>query len=147
VEACRGRKKVEMLFAHLKRILRLARLRLMGPNGPRDEFLLAATAQNLRRLTRLRPTACFRKCWPPNADPSPPQAASKNKNATDLGTCDPAEASPDPGLFNGIRPKRTLTIAAVYVAIGEAARCAIGPIEVCDAAMARDIRKAAQAAP
>jgi hypothetical protein len=42
-----------MLFAHLKRILRLARLRLRGPNG--DEFLLAATAQNLRRLARLRP--------------------------------------------------------------------------------------------
>ena len=48
-EACRRRKKVEMLFAHLKRILRLTRLRLRGPNGANDEFLLAATAQNLRR--------------------------------------------------------------------------------------------------
>jgi Transposase DDE domain len=56
VEACRRRKKVEMLFAHLKRILRLTRLRLRGPNGANDEFLLAATAQNLRRLARLRPT-------------------------------------------------------------------------------------------
>jgi Transposase domain (DUF772)/Transposase DDE domain len=55
VEACRRRKKVEMLFAHLKRILRLARLRLRGPNGAKDEFLLAATAQNLRGLARLRP--------------------------------------------------------------------------------------------
>ena len=54
-EACRRRKKVEMLFAHLKRILRLTRLRLRGPNGANDEFLLAATAQNLRRLARLRP--------------------------------------------------------------------------------------------
>ena len=36
-----------MLFAHLKRILRLTRLRLRGPNGANDEFLLAATAQNL----------------------------------------------------------------------------------------------------
>ncbi len=54
-EAFRLRKKVEMLFAHLKRILRLGRLRLRGPNGARDEFLLAATAQNLRRLARLRP--------------------------------------------------------------------------------------------
>ncbi|RWB14731.1 MAG: IS5/IS1182 family transposase, partial [Mesorhizobium sp.] len=35
------RKKVEMLFAHLKRILRLGRLRLRGPSGARDEFLLA----------------------------------------------------------------------------------------------------------
>jgi len=54
--ACRRRKKVALQFAHLKRILRLARLRLRGPNGARDEFLLAATAQNLRRLARLRPT-------------------------------------------------------------------------------------------
>jgi hypothetical protein len=55
VEACRLRKKVEMLFAHLKRILRLARLRLRGPNGAKDEFLLAATAQNPSRLAGLRP--------------------------------------------------------------------------------------------
>jgi hypothetical protein len=44
-----------MLFAHLKRILRVTRLPLRGPNGASDEFLLAATAQNLRRLARLRP--------------------------------------------------------------------------------------------
>jgi Transposase DDE domain len=48
--SCRERKKVEMLFAHLKRILRLGRLRLRGPNGAKDESLLAATAQNLRKL-------------------------------------------------------------------------------------------------
>ena len=53
--ARRLRKKVEMLFAHLKRILRLDRLRLRGPNGARDEFLLAATAQNLRKLAKLIP--------------------------------------------------------------------------------------------
>ena len=51
----RERKKVEMLFAHLKRILRLDRLRLRGPSGARDEFLLAATAQNLRKLAKLIP--------------------------------------------------------------------------------------------
>ena len=51
----RQRKKVEMLFAHLKRILRLDRLRLRGPNGARDEFHLAATAQNLRKLAKLIP--------------------------------------------------------------------------------------------
>ena len=49
----RERKKVEMLFAHLKRILKLDRLRLRGPNGINDEFLLAATAQNLRKLAKL----------------------------------------------------------------------------------------------
>jgi transposase len=47
------RKKVEMLFAHLKRILHLTRLRLRGRSGARDEFLLAATAQNLRRMAKL----------------------------------------------------------------------------------------------
>ena len=41
-----------MLFAHLKRILRLDRLRLRGPKGASDEFLLAATAQNLRRMAK-----------------------------------------------------------------------------------------------
>ena len=51
----RDRKRVEMLFAHLKRILKLGRLRLRGPCGAQDEFLLAATAQNLRKLARLRP--------------------------------------------------------------------------------------------
>jgi transposase len=51
----RERKKVEMLFAHLKRILKLDRLRLRGPNGAKDEFLLAATAQNLRKLAKLLP--------------------------------------------------------------------------------------------
>ena len=44
------RKKVEMLFAHMKRILRMDRLRLRGLKGARDEFLLAAIAQNLRRM-------------------------------------------------------------------------------------------------
>jgi hypothetical protein len=51
----RERKKVEMLFAHLKRILRLDRLRRRGPKGAKDEFLLAATAQNLRKLAKLIP--------------------------------------------------------------------------------------------
>jgi hypothetical protein len=49
------RKRIEMLFAHLKRILKLGRLRLRGPRGAQDEFLLAATAQNLRKLAMLRP--------------------------------------------------------------------------------------------
>jgi transposase len=47
------RKRVEMLFAHLKRILRLGRLRLRGPRGAQFEFTLAAIAQNLRRLAKL----------------------------------------------------------------------------------------------
>jgi transposase len=46
------RKKVEVLFAHLKRILKLDKLRLRGFSGAHDEFLLAATAQNLRRMAK-----------------------------------------------------------------------------------------------
>lgn len=48
----RERKKIEMRFAHMKRILRLDRLRLPGLSGARDEVLLTATAQNLRRLAK-----------------------------------------------------------------------------------------------
>jgi hypothetical protein len=51
----RLRKKFEMLFVHLKRILGLGMLRLRGPCGANDEFLLAATAQNLRKLAKILP--------------------------------------------------------------------------------------------
>jgi hypothetical protein len=44
------RKKVETLFGHLNRISRLERLRLRGRSGAKDESLLAATAQSLRRM-------------------------------------------------------------------------------------------------
>ncbi len=49
------RKKVEMLFAHLERIMKLDRLRLRGLTGAIDEFTLAATVQNLRRMAKLLP--------------------------------------------------------------------------------------------
>jgi len=63
-QSSRERKKVEMRFAHMKRILRLDRLRLRGLSGAKDEVLLTATAQNLRRLAKLlcrappAPVAC-----------------------------------------------------------------------------------------
>ncbi len=61
----KDRKKVEMLFAHLKRILKLDRLRLRGLSGAQDEFLLAATAQNLRRMAKwLAPAATKRELMP-----------------------------------------------------------------------------------
>lgn len=53
--ARRRRKKIEMLFAHLKRWQKLTRLRLRGLSGATEEFLLAATAQNLKRLVKLTP--------------------------------------------------------------------------------------------
>jgi transposase len=56
------RKKVEILFAHLKRILKLDRLRLRGLSGASDEFTLAAAVQNLRRLAKLMPKAASPPC-------------------------------------------------------------------------------------
>jgi len=62
----RERKKIVVRFAHMKRILRLDRLRLRGLSGARDEVLLTATAQNLRRLAKFlcraqpfRPAVCL----------------------------------------------------------------------------------------
>jgi hypothetical protein len=51
------RKKVEMLFAHLKTTLRFERMRLRGLTGARDEFQLVAMVQNLRRMARLTAAA------------------------------------------------------------------------------------------
>jgi hypothetical protein len=48
------RKKVEVLFAHLKRVMNFDRLRLRGITGAHDEFLLAATVQNLKKLAQQR---------------------------------------------------------------------------------------------
>ena len=48
----KDRKKVEVLFAHMKRILKIDRLRLRGLTGAKDEFLLTATVQNLRRMAK-----------------------------------------------------------------------------------------------
>jgi transposase len=60
------RRKVEMLFAHLKSVLNLGRLRLHGLSGARDEFTLAATVQNLRRMAKLiaQGPPCDRKVAP-----------------------------------------------------------------------------------
>jgi hypothetical protein len=63
----RERKKIEMRFAHMKRILRLDRLRLRGLSGAKDEVLLTATAQNLRRLAKflcLPPPLAAAACGP-----------------------------------------------------------------------------------
>jgi hypothetical protein len=46
------RKKIEMLFGEAKHVLSMVRLRLRGLTGARDEFLLTATVQNLKRLAR-----------------------------------------------------------------------------------------------
>ncbi len=46
------RKKIETLFGEAKQILSMVRLRLRGLTGARDEFLLTATVQNLKRLAK-----------------------------------------------------------------------------------------------
>jgi hypothetical protein len=46
------RKKIEALFGEAKHILSMVRLRLRGLTGARDEFLLTATVQNLKRLAK-----------------------------------------------------------------------------------------------
>ncbi len=46
------RKKMETLFGEVKHNLALTRLRLRGLTGARDEFLITATVQNLKRLAK-----------------------------------------------------------------------------------------------
>ena len=50
--AQRERKKVEALFAELKNQIRLRRLRLRRLKFVREQFFLAAAAQNIKRLVR-----------------------------------------------------------------------------------------------
>jgi len=52
VQAQRQRKKVEALFAELKNQIGLRRLRLRRLKFVREQFFLAATAQNIKRLVR-----------------------------------------------------------------------------------------------
>jgi hypothetical protein len=56
------RKKFEMQFAHLKRILRLDWLRLRGPNGARDELHLAAASPEPTELAKLLPQRTAVQC-------------------------------------------------------------------------------------
>ncbi|WP_069189049.1 IS1182 family transposase, partial [Candidatus Terasakiella magnetica] len=49
--AC-NRKKIERLFGEAKQNLAMTRLRLRGLSGAKDEFLLTATVQNLKRLAK-----------------------------------------------------------------------------------------------
>jgi hypothetical protein len=80
------RKKVEMLFAHLKRILSLTRLRPRGPNGARDEFTLASHRLRARPGPGLRgrPTV-GRLRRPPGAVVRPATLALAREPFRDLG--------------------------------------------------------------
>ena len=50
--ALRKRRKVEALFSELKNLIGLRRLRLRRIKFAREQFYLAAVAQNLKRLVR-----------------------------------------------------------------------------------------------
>ena len=52
-QSARDRKKIERLFGEAKRNMAMTRLRLRGLSGAKDEFLLTATVQNLKRLAKL----------------------------------------------------------------------------------------------
>ena len=81
-----------MLLAHLKRILKLDRLRLRGPSGARDEFLLAATAQNLRKLAKLGAPA----------SPLPPPEQERSTPASQIDDPQSPRARLRPDFFDGI---------------------------------------------
>ncbi|MDA0306544.1 MAG: IS1182 family transposase [Proteobacteria bacterium] len=51
-QSARDRKKIERLFGEAKRNMAMTRLRLRGLSGAKDEFLLTATVQNLKRLIK-----------------------------------------------------------------------------------------------
>lgn len=89
-----------MLFAHLKRILKLDRLRLRGISGARDEFLMAAAAQNLRRTAR----------WLMPATVELSGCAAAATNDREIRIKPPGSSSPALGageFFNRIGRKRT----------------------------------------
>ena len=52
-QSARNRKKIERLFGEAKRNLAMDRLRLRGLAGAKDEFLMLAAVQNLKRLAKL----------------------------------------------------------------------------------------------
>jgi hypothetical protein len=114
--SARKRRKVEMGFAHLKRNLCFRQLRLREITGAADEFLLAATVQNLKKLARF---IGGRRQHQPIAE-SEPEHLNHQLPKTDLGdrsifplqtepSCrrSPSDSSqnaqpPSPEFFNGI---------------------------------------------
>lgn len=110
------RKKAEMLFAHLKRILKLDRLRLRGLSGAQDEFLLAATAQNLRRMAkRLAPSngslnATVDWCRG-RGQKSPHSPHAPTQRSASLVPARPAQSVARPEFFNRIQLRRDVAVA------------------------------------
>jgi hypothetical protein len=74
-----------MLFAHLKGILGITRLRLRGPNGAKDEFLMAATVQNLRKLAMTLPAPALGRRSEDSAG-APRRAAASTSSTASAGS-------------------------------------------------------------
>lgn len=115
------RKKVEMLFAHLKRLLKLDRLRLRGLTGAHDEFLLAATAQNLRRMAKrlgsrrqITGSVCLLKAKPPHQSPRQSTLAARwwpsEPRYPDRSAPHPTKKQPRAEFFNSIGQMQTFIV-------------------------------------
>jgi hypothetical protein len=105
--SCRERKKIEMLFAHVKRILRLGRFRLRGPNGPKMSSYWPPppkTSGNWRSSSRSR-----HQSSPHKAEGSNPSPDSR-RNRYPLSSAE--------GFFNTSDVKRTLPMSEAEVAFG-----------------------------
>ena len=97
--SCRERKKVEMLFsAHLKRILRLGRLRLRGPNGAKDEFLFGRHRAKSQETGEADPAPGPDLCHISRRARIPPSDCRRNRYPL----------SSAEGFFNTIRRHRTI---------------------------------------
>ena len=104
----RERKKVGMLFAHLKRILRVDRLRLRGPSGAKDEFLLAPQPKicgNWRRSS-------------PSRRRSSPHEAQRRHFASLTAATQASCARLKTGFFKEIDVKLPLRIATLNASTG-----------------------------
>jgi hypothetical protein len=112
------RKKVEVLFAHLKRVLKLDRLRLRGPSGAHDEFLLAATARNLRRLAkRLCPGGSNAACAASYIKSDRRIKCTVRANAILLSDYFKCKGLPRPEAACRIREKRTCNVRNKWQAL------------------------------
>jgi hypothetical protein len=88
-KALRQRKKVEALFAELKNQIGLRRLRLRRMKFVREQFFLAAAAQNIKRLVRFLSS--------PTAQPALTPKKEKKNSGTPSGR---AKIGPRTEFFN-----------------------------------------------
>ena len=105
------RKRIEMRFAHLKVHHHFERMRLRGLSGARDEFVLAATVQNLKTLVlrALKPSLRLsRTCHLPEAAKLVSVASASTSPANECSKKPSNSITPTENLlFQQHRPKAT----------------------------------------